>query len=652
MLILNPVFLKQAPPPPVQFALLCTLLWTALPLAGALPVVVTALFGGLWLLRLALLRLHIGRVHGLALVLMLLMVAGLVWQQLGTVFGREGGIAFLLLLVMLKSFESTGRRDWQVLVLAMLFLSGSSVLLNQSLLTGVWLLLTLLLLAVCMALLGGLPFKQAAKRGGQALLLTLPLMVLLFVAVPRSSEPLWRIPQQSAQAKTGLSDTMEPGSISNLVQSNEWVANITFSGQQPEIQDMYWRAIIMADFDGIRWHAVDNRYEDDAEAATVGRTTYQMIVRDQNGVLPALDYPGTSLPRGIGARLGQVLRAEQSREGLRRLTLQASVGDILVQRLNAAEQAFYTRLPREGNPQTRALAQKLRDQSVSPRQFVDQVLHHYRSSSFVYTLQPPKTEGRNGIDEFMFRTRRGFCEHYAQSFVVMMRAGGLPARVVTGYQGGTFNEQAGFWQLRSRDAHAWAEVWLPDEQRWLRVDPTAAVSAVRTQSGVAEALPESERAQVERSGTWANWADTGQYYWQQWVVNYDQNKQNSLFAALGLGGFNFKTLWIVLLPGLLLAFLPVWYWWKNGRRADTDELAEGFMLLKTVLLGSEDEKLAATSATELRHLMAAHDMADDEIDRLLIQYENWLYAGVEPPSGAVRRRWLAQVKKAAKRYVR
>ncbi len=141
----------------------------------------------------------------------------------------------------------------------------------------------------------------------------------------------------------------------------------------------------------------------------------------------------------------------------------------------------------------------------------------------------------------MFQARRGFCEHYAQSFVVMMRAAGLPARVVTGYHGGEYHQAGGFWQLRSKDAHAWAEVWLAGEAAWLRVDPTAAAASVRPGADLEEALPESERALLAgHSGAWARWSETGQYYWQQWVVNYDQSKQNSLFAALGLGGFELE----------------------------------------------------------------------------------------------------------------
>lgn len=656
MIILNPSFLHHRPTRNMQAAVLLALLWAALPMAVSLPLSVTALFGGLWLLRMILLQLNVVKAPWLLLVVLMLLSGGLVWQQLGTVIGREGGIAFLLLLVMLKAFEGSTLRDWQVLLLAILFLIGSGVVLNQSLWAGVWLLLALLAAAVCFALLGGLAVREAWIRGVQALLLTLPLMVVLFVSVPRLNEPLWHIPQPgSAQAKTGLSDSMEPGSISNLVQSNELVANVTFSdGYQPQQRDLYWRAIIMSEFDGVRWRAVDESYIDDAHTAAdpAGLVAYQMILSDQKGVIPVLDYPVGGLPQGLESRLGQVVRASVSREGLRRVSLQANLSERLPHRLSEAERVFYTKLP-PGNLQTRQMAESLARQSASTRQFIDQVLHYYRRQSFAYTLQPPRMPGRNGIDEFMFHARRGFCEHYAQSFVVMMRAAGLPARVVTGYLGAEYNPQGGFWQIRSRNAHAWAEVWLAEEAVWLRVDPTAAVSSARSLSGISAALPQSERGMVaEDNSRFARWRDTGQYYWQQWVVNYDQSRQQNLFAALGLGGFNWKTLLGVVPAALLLALLPLLYWWLAGLRRGRDDLQAGFMLLKSALMGETDESLAATSAGELRRLLQENGVAEDaELNRLLDEYDYWLYAA-ERPGARAARRWYRKARQIAKRYGR
>ena len=644
-------FLSAPPPPRTALTVLAALLWAALPLVFSLPTAVVLLFAALLAVRGALLYAGIGKLPAPVLALLGVLSGVLVWTQLGTVFGREGGVAFLLLLVTLKAFESSSQRDWNVLLLAMLFLIGSAVLFNQSLLTGLWLLAALTAAAVCLAVsAGGLGLREALRCAASSLLAVLPLAAVLFVSVPRMKEPLWRIPQGGQQAKTGLSGTMQPGSISNLVQSDEWVANITFSdGLKPQPRDLYWRAIIMSDFDGTRWQAMPDFAADSAPQLRVseGRgVRYQMIIRDQNGALPALDYPAGVLPQGLVRRLGGTVRAERSREGLRRLDLQAALGDTLPHALNEAEYRRYTRLP-EGNPQTRRLAETLAKQSPTERAFIRNVLNHFSRRHFSYTLRPPTTAGRNSIDEFMFATRQGFCEHYAQSFAVIMRAAGLPARIVTGYQGAEYNPQGGFWQIRAKDAHAWTEVWLPSEQVWLRVDPTAAVAAVRTEQGIGSALPQNDRVLIADESAFSRWRDAGQFYWQQWVVNYDQSRQNSFFSLLGLGGFNLKTLLLFLPAALAAALLPLYRWQAKNR--SRDHLEEGFMLLKLALLGDGGESAPSVTAAELKSLLHENGIQDDALETLLADYDNLRYAGL-PSDPRAERRWYRAALKTARRY--
>lgn len=644
-------FLSTPPPPRTALTVLAALLWAALPLVFSLPTAVVLLFAALLAVRGALLYAGIGKLPAPVLALLGVLSGVLVWTQLGTVFGREGGVAFLLLLVTLKAFESSSQRDWNVLLLAMLFLIGSAVLFNQSLLTGLWLLAALTAAAVCLAVsAGGLGLREALRCATSSLLAVLPLAAVLFVSVPRMKEPLWRIPQGGQQAKTGLSGTMQPGSISNLVQSDEWVANITFSdGLKPQPRDLYWRAIIMSDFDGTRWQAMPDFAADGAPQLRVseGRgVRYQMIIRDQNGALPALDYPAGVLPQGLVRRLGGTVRAERSREGLRRLDLQAALGDTLPHALNEAEYRRYTRLP-EGNPQTRRLAETLAKQSPTERAFIRNVLNHFSRRHFSYTLRPPTTAGRNSIDEFMFATRQGFCEHYAQSFAVIMRAAGLPARIVTGYQGAEYNPQGGFWQIRAKDAHAWTEVWLPSEQVWLRVDPTAAVAAVRTEQGIGSALPQNDRVLIADESAFSRWRDAGQFYWQQWVVNYDQSRQNSFFSLLGLGGFNLKTLLLFLPAALAAALLPLYRWQAKNR--SRDHLEEGFMLLKLALLGDGGESAPSVTAAELKSLLHENGIQDNALETLLADYDNLRYAGL-PSDPRAERRWYRAAVKTARRY--
>lgn len=637
----EPAFLKLAPPPALPAAVLCALLFAALPLAFSLPVSVTLVFTALLLLRALLLHVGIGRLPAPLLAALAVAAGALVWTQLGSVFGREGGTAFLLLMIVLKTFESRTRRDWHVLLLSTLFLIGAATLLNPNLLTGVWLLLALPAVALCLGIANHLHWRESLRRTLWGLAVTLPLAAVLFTVVPRMNEPLWRIPQSRGdQASTGLSNEMQPGSVSNLVQSNEWVANVVFSdGQHPAPEQLYWRAIIMSRFDGTRWTADSDQAADNAQPPQGKAVSYQIITRDQQGVLPALDQPAAAAPT-LAVRQGNVLRTQRSREGLRRLQLQAVLSDTLPQALSEAEYRRYTALP-ANNPKTRLLAERLARQSGNPRDYIRRSLDYFRQQKFRYTLQPPRFEGRDSVDEFMFGGRQGFCEHYAQSFAIMMRAAGLPARIVTGYLGAEYNADAGFWQIRSKDAHAWTEVWLPDEQAWLRVDPTAAVSSQRSSAGISQALPESEQTLLPNENAFSKWRDVGQFYFQQWVLNYDHNRQNTLFAKLGLGGFNLKTLLLVLPVALLLALWPLWRSWR--RSESRDPLQHGFDFIRQHLLGHDHpDRHTATAAELMRELPP-----ESPLQALLAQYENWRYGGGTPAPAEVKR-WLRQVRRVLK----
>ena len=382
------------------------------------------------------------------------------------------------------------------------------------------------------------------------------------------------------------------------------------------------------------------------------KLSYQMILRDQKGVVPALDYPVVREGSGMSVRLGDVVRV-RSREGLRRIELQSRADGMLPQKLKEFEKKLYMRLPHSGNFRTRRLAQTLAQQSRSVGEFSQKVLDYYRNGRFAYTLQPPLYRGADSIDSFIFEGRQGFCEHYAQSYVVMMRAAGGPARVVTGYLGADYQENGNFWQIRSKNAHAWAEIWLEGEQAWLRVDPTAAVSEQRVTLGSNEALPESERAMVagnHNGKMWGGWLESGQFYWQQWVVNYDESSQNNLFTGLGLGRFRFGTALLAGIVGIFAALLPVVWWWRRGRLKEREPLAEGFALLKSIFIGDEDETAAAVTASELIEMLRQNGVEDRELQDLLRQYEDWQFAAEIMPDKRTQRAWFGRAVRIARRY--
>lgn len=657
MLIVNPVYAERIPPVQTRLVFLLLLLWLSLPLAFVLPVNVLLLFGVLWLWQCWRMTRHRVATSAWWAALGGVACGVWVWSQLGTVIGAEGGGALLLLAVLFKCHESRVLRDWQILLAAMVFLSGAAVVLNQHFLMGLWLPVALFGMVTCAALLH-MDVRQAMRHATQALLLTVPLAGLLFVIVPRSAEPLWRIPQPPRpQAQTGLSDTMQPGSISELVQSNELAFNATFhDGFVPQRNQLYWRAISMSHFDGTTWHA-DNGTRNHARASERANViSYDMILRDENGRVPALDFPLIPDNTGLRSRMryeeGYTVRVA-SHEGLRRFTLNASLRDRLPEDLNEHARRHLMRLPNEGNPRVRDLAENLRQNAPDTASFIRNALAYYRQENFAYTLTPPLMPGRDRIDAFLFEHKQGFCEHYAESFVYLMRAGGVPARVMTGYLGGEYNEEGDFWQIRSRDAHAWAEVWLPEERQWLRVDPTAFANPSLIEQGLGGALSEQDQERIAggQMGWWENVSARGQYYWQQWVVNYDQSAQEALWQKLGLHNMSQVGVLLLVLVVLGLALLPVYRWWRHQQRVDANPLSAGFAHIKHRLLPDEMAGIDALGAAETADLLRQNQRLNAELEKCLQQYILWHYAeGL--PDMATQKRWYAQCRRGVRQVLK
>ena len=472
-----------------------------------------------------------------------------------TLYGRDVGVALLSVMLALKVMEMTSRRDTMVVVLLAYFLVITNFFYSQTIPTAMYMLLVVWAITATMI---GLQHQAQAPRlapvAGQAALIIaqgVPVMLALFLLFPRVQGPLWGLPQINYSAKSGLSDSMAPGDVSFLSLSDEVAFRVLFETQPEKPSQLYWRGPVLWSYDGRTWRAGGN------PGATAPRTfdslgaplryTVTMEPHDRHWMfaidLPMLVPPGAYLNADF-----QLLSPRVVRERMR-YDMQSSpryrLGTGETQRaLDAAR-----RLPPAASPRARALIAQWRTEGASDRDVVTRALNMFREQPFTYTLEPPVLDG-DPVDQFLFETRSGFCEHYASSFTFLMRAAGIPARVVTGYLGGEANPVDGYVIVRQSDAHAWSEVWLPGDG-WIRVDPTAAVSPLRIERGLAAAMPAIEGPLLTLSGSdWMKQArfalDAVTNTWNQWVLGYNPDRQARFMAQMGFAKVTWQNLVIVL----------------------------------------------------------------------------------------------------------
>ncbi|MCH2219257.1 MAG: DUF3488 and transglutaminase-like domain-containing protein, partial [Dechloromonas sp.] len=473
--------------------------------------------------------------------LILLVVAGCagILIEFRTLFGRDAGVAMLVVFMAMKLLELKSRRDAMVVVVLGYFLLLTHYLYSQSIPTGIWLLFALWLLTTTLIRLHGGPSNTGSaslRYAARLCLQAIPFMLVLYLLFPRISGPLWGLPSDAHAGMTGLSDSMSPGSISRLAQSADIAFRARFIDAPPAKHKLYWRGPVLENFDGTTWRP----HTGQGAAATLDRMSppvrYELTLEahNQRWIL-ALDAP-VSLPEGIFLSAALAATQRQPVTERQRFALAAS----LDYRFNADEDPRTLQrnlsIPAQANAKTRALALGWRQAGLRPEEIIRKAQDLF-AAEFTYTLQPPLL-GPNGIDEFLFVTRRGFCEHYAGAFVFLMRAAGIPARVVTGYQGGELNPLDGHLVVRQSDAHAWAEVWL-EGRGWLRVDPTASVSPARIETGIVDALALGEPlpAIVQLRADWLRnlryrWEAVNNA-WNQHILGYDPQRQRELLSRLG-----------------------------------------------------------------------------------------------------------------------
>lgn len=476
-------------------------------------------------------------------------MAAIFWHY-RSFFGRETGVAMLTLLLSCKTLEMHARRDIFIVLFLNIFLLATSFFQSQSLITAFSAIATLaiLLLALLSSQFSGTSpslWKRLRMILGM-LAIAAPLTVLGFYLFPRIQGPLWGLPKDANTGRSGLSSSMSPGSISRLALSDDLAFRVKFTGTIPEREQQYWRALAMSHFDGKTWTPeLHPPAMSSTQLETSGNAIPQEITLepadnhylfglDSVAIAPRLPSASSQLQRDgnlySSAPISQRLRYQVESYLTYRLEPQLSMTRLLE----------HLHLPSNSNPRTRQLAQDWGRTFPKTEDKVQAVLTMFRTENFFYTLEPPLL-GEHSVDEFLFTTRAGFCEHYASSFVVLMRAMHVPARVVSGYQGGTRNTQDGYYEIRQSDAHAWAEVWIA-HRGWIRIDPTAAVAPNRILKNLAATQTPTGLANIVGhylgENTWLKnlamqWSALNNR-WNQWVLNYNQEKQTSLFQQLGL----------------------------------------------------------------------------------------------------------------------
>ncbi|WP_240674163.1 transglutaminase TgpA family protein [Crenobacter cavernae] len=552
------------------------------------------------------------------LALVVTVPVGLLWLSLNTLVGREGGVALFLLLLGFKAFETHTLRDWQVLLALGFFLAATPLLFDQSPLAALWLMLTIAALTVAMAQLAGFSLRGGARAAGRAMALGLPLALLLFLLVPRLPGPLWNLPRGDNSATTGLAEEMAPGSISRLIPNRAPAFTVVFDGRTPSPSARYWRVRVLDAFDGRAWRYADQVTTRESAVTGGEPLDYWLTATPDKGRLPALDWP-IALPQGVRAAPGSLYQMAVPANEAVRIKGRSADGRVLHEALSPAQRAFYLALP-PGNPRTLAEARQSRAAAVSDSTWLKANLDRFRLRGFRYTLEPPPLSG-DIVDGFLFDTRAGFCEHYAGSLAFLARAAGIPSRVVVGYQGGEYNDVGRFWQVRSSDAHAWAELWLAEEGGWVRVDPTAAVSPERVEAGAAQILP-AARASLPVVGAVApDWLRgleerwmAARFGWEQWVLGFDAERQRALFAGLGLGqGVNAASVLRGLLAGGALALLPL-LWWAWRRRVQAPPLVRAWRRLQHKLAVAGIRVQDSDGPLEMRS--RAKSLPDDDFRRV------------------------------------
>ena len=497
-----------------------------------------------------------------------------------TITGLDGGTALLALMSALKLLETRAARDHTILIFIGWFLCLAAFLYAQDVMTAAWVLATVWLLAAALLRVSrrvaGGPAPRPFLATGKTLLKAAPVAIVLFFFFPRLEGSFWGAPS-SERGLTGLTDEMSPGDISDLTQNDVVAFRVRFAGAPPPPALRYWRGPVLSQFDGYTWSRGEVQALPRARIGNRGVPVDYTVTLEPTGqqMLFALDMVDDWTP-GLAFRAWDFgLRTRHPVNAVIQYDARSYPEYIAARELAQSVRNVSLRLPRDRNPRAAELARSLHARAGSDAAYVQAVLTMFSEQAFYYTLTPPGL-ARDSVDDFLFNTRQGFCGHFASAFTNLMRAAGIPARVVAGYQGGDWNPLGGYMIVRQSHAHAWSEVWMPGFG-WQRVDPTAAVAPERVERGLeatfagAELLPGAFARDSPLLWQARMFWDSLNARWNDWLVRFDRATQEDMLVSMGFDDPDWRAfattlgIGLLLAMGLLVAWLALEF---RPRRAD------------------------------------------------------------------------------------
>ena len=581
----------------------------------------------------------------LRLLILLVSLAGL-FASYSTLIGRTAGSAMLLLMLCLKLMEIKGRRDVVIIIYISFFILITSFLFDQSLYSGAYMLVVVMSLITTMIIynhpaIQNKPLALALRQSvGQAFILVLqavPLMLMLFFLFPRLPGPLWSLPEDGRGASTGLADELEPGHISKLSDNPEVAFRIKFNGTPPQQELLYWRGPVLSLFTGKKWKVLK---EDSASRLNLDDIHFSVPVDYTITLEPhnrhwlfALELPGMIPDNAHLTEDMQLLQAYPVRN-VTRYNMRAYLNYQLDPN-SITNSHRYLEVPEQAAPQTRRFVRQLRKKYKRDSTYINAILNFFRTKNFIYTRRPPQFEN-DIVDDFLFQTRRGYCVHYASSFAIMMRLAGIPARIVSGYQGGEMNPLSDYMIVRQSDAHAWVEAWLPGKG-WLRIDPTSVIPESRIEA-VEDRLrrkDEQARARIKLEQGWLinklrdmryAW-DRVNSGWNDWVVGYNNTRQKSLLSMFGADKLTLRHL-ALLLAAIFIAcllFITLFVFRRRQQQLNPVNQAYAQFCRKLARLGFV-RKPEETAQDYARRVMLLRQDLQDSVSSVTQLYNHLRYA--------------------------